>query len=388
MARVRLRLTGLLCALAFGAAACGDGRAVDDGPQGRTDHVAASSSRAVELRAGLTYLLVEEIDLVALAAGRAADGPALAGANRALDGNAAELARILSDSPTTRALLQSAGARRHAALLAHAAGRRAHDRVATAAASAALDEQLTSFAQLVHASADSVGLAELTAELRGATSGQLAAVDAAVVHAPDAPALLAAAAARAIRTAALLAAGLAAHLRLGTTSGPAAEVRAGLTALLVEHVYGVAAATRSGAGHAAAVRALDAGSIALTRLLAGAHPEAQAPLLATWREHIDFFQRYAVAGPRHDRSAATAARRGLDGDRRSFGATVHQAVPTLPAETVATELIGHVATLLTALDAVSAADPDAPLALRTAAGPMPGIAAVLAGGIAEDRQLR
>lgn len=388
MARVSLRLTGLLCALALGAAACSGGQAVDGGPPGGAGHVGASSTKAVELRAGLTYLVVEDVDLVGLAAGRAAHGPELAGVNRALDDNTAALSRILSDSPTTQVLLRSVGTRRHAALLAHAAGRRAHDRVATAAAATALDEQLTSFGQLVHASADPVGLNELMAELRGASAGQQAAVDAAVAHAPDAPALLAAASARAIRTAALLAAGLAAHLRLGATTGPAAEVRAGLTALLVDHVYGVAAVTGSGAGHAAAVRALDAGSIALARLLAGAHPEAQAPLLATWREHIAFFQRYAAAGPRHDRSAATAARRGLDGDRRSFGATVHQAVPPLPAETVATELIGHVATLLTALDAVATGDPDAPAALRAAAGPMPGVAAVLAGGITEDRQLR
>ncbi len=388
MTRVRLRLAGLLCVLAFGATACGGERTVDDGSHGRAEHVGASSTKAVELLAGVTYLLVEEVDLVALGPGRAAAGPALAGANRALDDNAAELARILSDSPTTQALLRSVGAHRHAALLAHAAGRRAHDRVATAAAAAALDEQLTSFARLVHASADSVGLAELLAELRGASAGQLAAVDAAVVHAPAAPALLAAASARAQRTAALLTAGLATHLRLGVTTGPAAELRAGLTALLVEHVYGVAAVIGSGGGQRAAVGALDAGSIDLTRLLAGAHPEAQAPLLATWREHIDFFQRYAVAGQRRDRSAATAARRGLDGDRRSFGASVHQAVPPLPAETVATELMSHVATMLTALDALAIGDPKAPQALRTAAGPMPGVAAVLAGGIAEDRQLR
>ena len=387
MARVRLRLAGLLCVLALAAAACGGERAVDDGSQGRAEHVGASSTKAVELRAGLTYLLVEEVDLVARAAGRAADGPALAGANRALDDNAAELSRILSDSPTTQALLRSASARRHAALLAHAASRHAHDGVAAAAAVAGLDGELTAFADLVHASADSVGLGELTAELRGASSGQLAAVDAAVAHAPDAPALLAVASARARRTSALLAAGLAAHLRFGATTGPAAELRAGLTALLVDHVYGVAAVITSGGGQRAAVGALDAGSVALTQLLAGAHPEARAPLLATWREHIDFFHRYAVAGQR-DRSAATAARRGLDGDRRSFGASVHQAVPTLPAETVATELISHVATMLTALDALAAGDPEALLALRAAAGPMPGVAAVLAGGITEDRQLR
>lgn len=388
MARVRLRLAALWCVLALAAAACGGERAVDDGSHGRAAHVGASSTKAVELRAGLTYLLVEEVDLVALAAGLAADGPALAGANRALDDNAAELSRILSDSPTTQALLRSASARRHAALLAHAASRHAHDRVAAAAAVAGLDGELTAFADLVHASADSVGLAELRAELRGASSGQLAAVDAAAAHAPDAPALLAVASARARRTAALLAAGLAVHLRLGTTTGPPAELRAGLTGLLVDHVYGVAAVSTSGDGQRAAVGALDAGSVALTQLLAGAHPEARAPLLATWREHIDFFHRYAVAGQRRDRSAATAARRGLDGDRRSFGASVHQAVPPLPAETVATELISHVATMLTALDALAAGDPEAPLALRAAAGPMPGVAAVLAGGITEDRQLR
>ena len=69
-------------------------------------------------------------------------------------------------------------------------------------------------------------------------------------------------------------------------------------------------------------------------------------------------------------------------------ATVHQAVPPLPAETVATELIGHITTLLTALDAVPAGDPDAPVDLRAAAAPMPGVAAVLASGITQDRQLR
>ena len=396
MASARLRLLGFVVALTLGATACngGDNRAVDGGRGplgGSTVGAAATKTKAVELRAGLTYLLVEDVDLVGLAVGaltKGAAGPAVAGATRALDDNGRAVARALASAdPTTQALLLDSGRRRHAALLAEGAGRRAHDPARTAAARAALAGQDASFAALVHASSPALAVAAVTVGLRGATASLLAAVDAGAVDDPDAPELLAAAAGRARQTASLLAAGIAADRRLGSTTTRAAGVRAELTALLVEHVYGVAASTAPGPGHGSAARALDHGSVALAKVLARSHPEVEAPLLATWREHIDFLRRYAGARGRHDATAATAAQRSLDGDRRSFGATVQQGVPQLPADIIAGELIPHIAALLTALDDLVEGDPDLPLALRAAAAAMPGLAAVLAGGLAEDEQL-
>ncbi|MBK5305228.1 MAG: hypothetical protein JJD92_00920, partial [Frankiaceae bacterium] len=81
------------------------------------------------------------------------------------------------------------------------------------------------------------------------------------------------------------------------------------------------------------------------------------------------------------------AKTDLDGYRTSFGQLISSVVPELPADAVASELKPHVASLFTAIDAVVAGDPTAFAKLQEAAGHMPGTAATLAGGIAENAKL-
>ena len=81
------------------------------------------------------------------------------------------------------------------------------------------------------------------------------------------------------------------------------------------------------------------------------------------------------------------AKTDLDGYRTSFGELINSVVPELPADAVAEELTPHVASLFTAIDADVAGDPSVFDKLKTAAGHMPGTAATLAGGIAQNLKL-
>jgi hypothetical protein len=177
------------------------------------------------------------------------------------------------------------------------------------------------------------------------------------------------------------------------TATPAAELRAGLTALLQEHVYlaGIAInqAVADGGdleapGTASAVGALDANSVALSEAVGSVYgAEGGEQFLALWRAHIGFFVDYTLGGATGNADMQAAARQQLDDYRADFGAFVDSATGgNLPADAVAAELQVHVDTLLVAVDAILAGSPDVFPLLREAAGHMPGTAAALAGAIA------
>ena len=174
-----------------------------------------------------------------------------------------------------------------------------------------------------------------------------------------------------------------------TTKG--AELRAGLTYLLEEHVQLAGIATGTALAKKgdlkdpavkAAVAALDANSVALSKAVGSAYPKAEAPFLASWRQHIGFFVDYTLGKATMSDAKVTKAKKDLDGYRTSFGQLISSVVPELPADAVAEELKPHVASLFTAIDAVVAGDATAFTKLQTAAGHMPGTASTLAGGIA------
>jgi hypothetical protein len=177
------------------------------------------------------------------------------------------------------------------------------------------------------------------------------------------------------------------------TATPAAELRAGLTALLQEHVYlaGIAinqavadAGDLEAPATADAVAALDANSVALGDAVASVYgDEGGDQFLALWRAHIGFFVDYTLGGATGDAAAQDAARAALDGYRTDFGAFIESATGgALTTEAVAAELEVHVDTLFTAIDAVLAADPQVYGLLAEAASHMPGTAAALASAIA------
>src|SRR3954454_2928581 len=176
----------------------------------------------------------------------------------------------------------------------------------------------------------------------------------------------------------------------------ASELRAGLTYLLTEHVYlaGIATGTAvkekgdlTKADVKAAVGALDANSVALSKAVGSAYPAAEKPFLDSWRQHIGFFVDYTLGKATKNDAKVAKAKKDLDGYRTNFGQLIHSVVPELPADAVATELTPHVASLFAAIDAQVAGSPTAYDKLAVAAGHMPGTAKTLAGGIAANKML-
>jgi hypothetical protein len=174
---------------------------------------------------------------------------------------------------------------------------------------------------------------------------------------------------------------------------PAADLRAGLTSLLQEHVYlaGIAISGAVGAGGdmedpavVSAVETLDANSVALSEAIASVYGEdAGAQFLELWRNHIGMFVDYTLGGATGDAAMQEAALQELSDYRVDFGAFVDSATGGgLPADVVAENLQMHVDTLVVAIDAVLAGSPDVVPALRDAAQHMPTTAEALAGAIA------
>jgi len=177
---------------------------------------------------------------------------------------------------------------------------------------------------------------------------------------------------------------------------PAAELRAGLTHLLTEHVYtaGIALQTAVGAGGnledpavKAAVANLDANTVALSKAVGSAYPAAEQPFLDSWRQHIGFFVDYTLGKATGDQAKMDKARTDLDGYRTSFGQLINSVVPELPADAVAQELVPHVQSLLAAIDSLVAGDGQVFAKLTEAASHMPMTAQTLAGGIADNKKL-
>jgi hypothetical protein len=173
----------------------------------------------------------------------------------------------------------------------------------------------------------------------------------------------------------------------------AAELRAGLTSLLQEHVYlagaSISAAVQAGGDLeappvAAAVSTLDANSVALSEAVGSVYGEdAGAQFLELWRKHIGFFVDYTLGGATGDAAKQDAAKAALDDYRADFGAFVDSATAgELPADAVAENLQIHVDTLIVAIDAVLAGSPDVIPLLQAAAAHMPSTAMALSGAIA------
>ena len=173
----------------------------------------------------------------------------------------------------------------------------------------------------------------------------------------------------------------------------AAELRAGLTSLLQEHVYlaGAAIATAVQAGGdleapavSSAVETLDANSVSLSEAVASVYGEdAGAQFLELWRNHIGFFVEYTLGGATGDTTQQDAAKAKLDDYRADFGAFIDSATGGgLAADTVAENLEVHVDTLIEAIDAVLAGSPDVFPQLREAAQHMPSTAMALSSAIA------
>jgi hypothetical protein len=176
----------------------------------------------------------------------------------------------------------------------------------------------------------------------------------------------------------------------------AAALRATLTSLLTDHVWLAGNALETAVRNqgdlkdpqvVGAVKALDANSVALAKTLGSVYPDAEKPFLASWRQHIGFFIDYTLGKATKNDKQVAQAKADLDAYRASFGQLINSVVPELPADAVAEELVPHVDSLFTAIDASVAGKADYQTKLTMAADHMVMTAEVLAGGIAKNKQL-
>jgi hypothetical protein len=177
----------------------------------------------------------------------------------------------------------------------------------------------------------------------------------------------------------------------GTETG-AAELRAGLTSLLQEHVYLagitvkyalVAGGDMEAPAVQAAAGALDENSVDLSEAVASvAGDENGEAFLGLWREHIGFFVDYTLGKATGDEAMAEQALTDLDGYQQAAGAFFEEITGgELPAEALIDSLQVHIDTLTEAIDALVAGDASAFDKLQAAADHMPMAAEALAGAI-------
>ena len=176
----------------------------------------------------------------------------------------------------------------------------------------------------------------------------------------------------------------------GEVASAAADLRAGLTSLLQEHVYlaGIAVATAYAAGadsgeFEAAAAALDTNSVDLSMAVGSlAGPENEAAFLDLWRRHVGFFVDYAVAAKGMDQAGKDQALLDLQGYTAEAGLFFEQvSAGNLPAAAISESLGMHITTLTAAIDALAVGDPTAYAKLQEAAAHVSTAAGTIAGGL-------
>jgi len=403
-----LKLAAAAAGVALAATACigSDEASTDAGtaPSASTVvGVAATTTKAADLRAGLTYLLGEHIQLVGLATHTALadegdpDAPAVKAAVKTLDDNSVELSKAVGVAYLKAEEPFLVSWRQHIDFyLDYTLGKATADDVKVAQARKDLAGFRTSFGRLINSFVPELPAKAVADEVIPHFASLLLVIDAQVAGDPEQFALLQKAAGHVPASAAFLAGGIATNLELGRTDTPAADLRSGLTALLTQHVYtvGIAVSTAVAKGGnlkdpmvTSAVAAIDANSVALSKAVGSGYPKTEAPFLVSWRQHIGYFVDYALGRKAKDRAKVAMAKTDLNGYRVSFGQLINSVVPELSADAVADELIPHVDSLVKAIDAAVAGDPSAFGKLKTAARHMPASAGVLSGGIAQNLKL-
>ncbi len=350
----------------------------------------SSDSGASELRAGLTHLLEEHVYLAAAATHAALNGGDFEGAAGALDANSVDLSEAIGSvygDDAEGAFL--ALWRAHIGFFVDYTQARATGNTAAAdAAVAALDGYRTDFGAFLASANPNLPAQAVADELTPHVASLAAVVDAQAAKSPEQWTLLREAAAHMPHTAMVLAGGIVAQMPDdfdGKVDSGGAELRAGLTALLDEHVYLATLATSqaiNGGDFEGAAGALDANSVALSEAVGSVYgDDAAGAFLALWRAHIGFFVDYTQAVAGGDKAAADEAKAALDGYRTDFGAFLASANPNFTTEAVADELIPHVDSVFAVIDAQVEKSSESWTLMREAAEHMPHTAAVLAGGI-------
>jgi hypothetical protein len=177
----------------------------------------------------------------------------------------------------------------------------------------------------------------------------------------------------------------------GDASSPAADLRAGMTSLLREHVLLAASATGAALGgrmpqFEAAAAALNGPTASNTTDIVGAITSVYGDDVGKafdglWRSngHIPAFVAYTQAVAGGDKAKADKAVADLLAYAKTFGATMNSVNSNLPADAVTEAITMHATTLKAVVDAQKAGDAvKTASALREAVHHMSGTADVLA----------
>ncbi len=404
-----------------------------------------AQTKAASYRAQLTYLMVEQVYLLARATGvssasatssttspttsttttTAAPAPAAPGATTsppstppstaapapelpgsgdaatALDHNSHDIADLLAEASGYGSSFDSSfytlWTRRNFAFAGYEAAKAANDKAAATGVSGDVTAASEAIAKLVHsvnkyvpittASNPATGLAD---ELGGDDTAILTMLDDVASHGSSTIADLVTAAERMYHTADYLAAGAAAldpDQYPGTPTGTAANLRASLTMALVEHVELAALdADQLVAGKAAGpeAAALDANTRQIANIVtASSGDQAGGQLEGIWTGYVGALRSYAKAKASGDSGAAADAAGRLTGVGAKVGAFFHGQDPKVGEDLITADMGMPVTALQAVIDAAASGSPET-TSLRVAAGYVPKLASDIAEAIAEQ----
>lgn len=181
----------------------------------------------------------------------------------------------------------------------------------------------------------------------------------------------------------------------GDVASPAAELRAGLTQLLQEHVYlaGIAVATAYHTGpdsaeFKAAAKAVDANSVDVAKAIGSVVPDEEENFLQAWRSHVNDFVAYAVAAKGQDEAGKKQAVDNLLAYAKQQGVFFNKITGgALPKAAVEQSFVTHITSLAQAVDAFAAGQTAGYEKLKAAAEHMPMSAKAFATGIVQATKM-
>jgi hypothetical protein len=393
-------LIAAIASLALIVAGCGGDDDDDSASQtaAESSETVSTDTGAATLRANLTHLLTEHVDLAGIAVVQAAesglDSPQFAAASGALDDNSVDLSDAIGSVYGEAAGKQFLELwRAHIGMFVdYAEGALNDDKKQQEKALADLDGYREDFGAFLESANPNLTKEAVADELKPHVASLANAIDAVAGSGDNPIVALQEAASHMPMTASVLAGAIAQQKPDqfdGTADDGASGLRADLTYLLDGHVYAASIAIVTALGNGADSPEYEAATVALndnTDALSDAigsvyGMDAGDQFKDLWNAHIGFFVDYTLAKAGGDENAAKKAEADLDGYREDFGAFLESANPNLTKEAVAEALDPHVQSLLTAID--DAVDGDAKVFtdLRTAASHDVDLANTLAGAI-------
>jgi hypothetical protein len=393
-------LIAAIASLALIVAGCGGDDDDDSASQtaAESSETVSTDTGAATLRANLTHLLTEHVDLAGIAVVQAAesglDSPQFAAASGALDDNSVDLSDAIGSVYGEAAGKQFLELwRAHIGMFVdYAEGALNDDKKQQEKALADLDGYREDFGAFLESANPNLTKEAVAEELKPHVASLANAIDAVAGSGDNPFVALQEAASHMPMTASVLAGAIAQQKPDqfdGTADDGASGLRADLTYLLDGHVYAASIAIVTALGNGADSPEYEAATVALndnTDALSDAigsvyGMDAGDQFKDLWNAHIGFFVDYTLAKAGGDEKAAKKAEADLDGYREDFGAFLESANPNLTKEAVAEALDPHVQRLLTAID--DAVDGDAKVFtdLRTAASHDVDLANTLAGAI-------